>query len=55
LNIYIRRFPANIVASVFGFEKALQFEAKEWADVAPTVDFGATSTSVENIPTEGTE
>jgi LemA protein len=29
LNIYIRRFPANIVASVFGFEKALQFEAKE--------------------------
>ncbi|MFA6255567.1 MAG: LemA family protein [Candidatus Absconditabacterales bacterium] len=55
LNIYIRRFPANIVASVFGFEKALQFEAKEGADVAPTVDFGATSTSVENIPTEGTE
>lgn len=29
LNIYIRRFPANIVASLFGFEKAQQFEANE--------------------------
>lgn len=29
LNIYIRRFPANIVASMFGFEKAQQFEAQE--------------------------
>ena len=29
LNIYIRRFPANIVASMFGFEKAQQFEATE--------------------------
>ena len=29
LNIYIRRFPANIVASLFGFEKAQQFEAVE--------------------------
>ena len=28
LNIYIRTFPANIVASLFGFEKAQQFEAK---------------------------
>ena len=27
LNIYIRRFPANIVASLFNFEKAEQFEA----------------------------
>ena len=29
LNIYIRTFPANIVASLFGFEKAQQFEAKQ--------------------------
>jgi LemA protein len=28
LNIYIRSFPANIVAAVFGFEKAQQFEAQ---------------------------
>ncbi len=47
LNIYIRRFPANIVASLFGFEKAQQFEAVEWAEVAPTVDFGTTSTTTE--------
>ncbi len=51
LNIYIRRFPANIVASLFGFQTAQQFEAKEWADIAPTVDFGTTDT----IPTEGTD
>ena len=29
LNIYIRRFPANIVAAMFNFEKAQQFEANE--------------------------
>jgi len=28
LNIYIRKFPANIVAAMFGFEKAQQFEAQ---------------------------
>jgi len=48
LNIYIRRFPANIVATIFNFVKAQQFQAKEWADVAPTVDFGTTpSTDTE--------
>lgn len=50
-NIYIRRFPANIIASLFAFEKAQQFQSEEWAEVAPTVDFGTTDT----IPTEGTE
>lgn len=29
LNIYIRRFPANIVATIFNFVKAQQFQAKE--------------------------
>ena len=29
LNVYIRRFPANIVAALFGFDKAQQFEATE--------------------------
>jgi LemA protein len=28
-NIYLRSFPVNIVAGIFGFEKAQQFEAKE--------------------------
>ncbi|MCX6823985.1 MAG: LemA family protein [candidate division SR1 bacterium] len=51
LNIYIRRFPANIIASLFNFQKAEQFEATTGADVAPTVDFGTTDT----IPTEGTD
>lgn len=57
LNIYIRRFPANIVASMFGFEKAQQFEATEWAEVAPTVDFGTTTetTPTDTVPTEATE
>lgn len=55
LNIYIRRFPANIVANLFGFEKAQQFEAKEGADVAPTVDFGTTPSAKDTVPTESTE
>jgi LemA protein len=29
LNTYIRQFPANIVANLFGFEQAQQFEAEE--------------------------
>lgn len=53
LNIYIRTFPANIVASLFNFEKAEQFEAKEGADVVPTVNFG--TLPADTIPTEGTE
>jgi hypothetical protein len=43
LNIYIRSFPANIVASIFGFEQAQQFQANEWAEDAPIVDFNATA------------
>lgn len=38
-NTGIRRFPDNIVASVFGFEKKGYFEAKAGADVAPVVEF----------------
>jgi len=53
-NIYLRSFPVNIVAGIFGFEKAQQFEAKEWAEVAPTVDFG-TSPTEDTIPTEWTD
>lgn len=56
LNIYIRTFPANIVASLFNFEKAEQFEANAWANVAPTVDFWTTSPAgADTIPTEATE
>lgn len=38
-NVSARRFPANIVASIFGFEKKTQFEAEEGAKTAPKVEF----------------
>ena len=38
-NIMLRSFPTNIVAKLFGFEKANLFEAEEWAEVAPEVQF----------------
>lgn len=38
-NTSIRKFPANIVASMFGFEKADYFEADADANDAPVVDF----------------
>ncbi len=38
-NQYIRRFPANIFASMFGFEKRLYFEADEDSKKVPEVKF----------------
>ena len=38
-NAKIRRFPTNIIAGMFGFEKRVMFEAQEGADVAPVVEF----------------
>ncbi len=38
-NTMIRRFPRNIVASMFGFEKKGYFQASEGAEQAPNVDF----------------
>jgi LemA protein len=38
-NTLIRRFPGNIVASIFGFEKKPYFEADEEAKHAPKVEF----------------
>lgn len=37
-NKKIRKFPTNLVASMFGFEKMTPFEAVQGADVAPTVN-----------------
>jgi LemA protein len=34
-----RRFPTNILAGIFGFEKMEMFEAAEGAEVAPVVEF----------------
>ncbi len=38
-NTYIRKFPNNIFAGMFGFERMTTFEADEGAENAPTVEF----------------
>ena len=38
-NSYIRRFPNNIVAGMFNFDKKGYFKAAEGADKAPEVEF----------------
>lgn len=38
-NTNIRRFPKNIIAGMFGFEKKPYFEAEEGANKAPKVEF----------------
>ncbi len=39
MNIYIKRFPANILAGMFGFTAKPYFESMEGADKAPEVKF----------------
>jgi LemA protein len=36
-NSYIRRFPKNVWAGMFGFEKKAYFQAQEGAEVAPDI------------------
>ncbi|KOH45733.1 LemA family protein [Sunxiuqinia dokdonensis] len=38
-NTYIRTFPKNIYANLFGFEKKAYFEAEQGAERAPEVSF----------------
>ena len=38
-NQYIRKFPRNIIASMFDFEKVGYFKAQAGAEVAPKVEF----------------
>ncbi|MCK9400073.1 MAG: LemA family protein [Bacteroidales bacterium] len=38
-NVYIRRFPARIFASIYGFEQKPYFKAVEGAEKAPEVKF----------------
>lgn len=38
-NSYIRRFPNNIIAGIFNFDKKGYFKAAEGADKAPDVEF----------------
>ncbi|MBM4405014.1 MAG: LemA family protein [Chloroflexi bacterium] len=44
LNNAVRRFPSNVVAGMFGFEKRTYFNAAPGTDVAPPVNFGRTPT-----------
>ena len=39
LNIKVRKFPSNIIAGMFGFEKKESFEAETGAEKAPEVSF----------------
>ena len=39
LNTTIKRFPNNILAGMFGFEKATYFEAEESSSEVPSVNF----------------
>lgn len=38
-NVSVRRFPANLIAKMFGFEQKPYFEAAEGTQTAPTVQF----------------
>ena len=38
-NTHMRKFPKNIIAGIFGFERAANWEAQEGAEVAPVVEF----------------
>ena len=38
-NVKTKRFPANLIASMFDFEKKAYFEAKAGAEEAPVVNF----------------
>lgn len=40
-NAYIRKFPQNIIASIFGFERKGYFESDQGAEDVPEVDFGS--------------
>jgi LemA protein len=37
LNTYIRQFPTNIFANMFGYEKRAYFQSQEGADTAPDI------------------
>jgi LemA protein len=38
-NAYLRKFPANMFAGMFGFQKKAYFQAQKGAETAPKVEF----------------
>jgi LemA protein len=55
-NTAIRRFPANIVASMSGFKAKAYFQSQAGASKAPQVDFdfGTTNTAAPTVPAPAT-
>jgi len=47
-NVFIRSFPNNFLAGIFGFEKAEMFSAEEGAETSPDVSFEAKETAGES-------
>ena len=45
-NTNIRRFPKNIFAGMFGFDKKAYFEAEEGSEKAPKVEFQKEAKSI---------
>ncbi len=41
-NAYLRKFPSNIFAGLYGFQKKAYFQAQAGAETAPKVDFNTT-------------
>ena len=46
-NVFIRSFPNNFIANMFGFDKAEMFSAEEGADQAVDIDFSEKKTESE--------
>ncbi|MEN8125330.1 MAG: LemA family protein [Bacteroidota bacterium] len=38
-NVYIRKFPASIIANILNFDPLVLFQGAEGSDIAPTIDF----------------
>jgi LemA protein len=38
-NIYVKKFPASLVANILNFDPLVLFEAAAGSEKAPTVDF----------------
>lgn len=50
-NVYVRRFPNNIIAAIFGYSReSVYFKADEGAKTAPNVDFGMQPQGLKPAP-----
>jgi LemA protein len=50
-NVYVRRFPSNVIAAIFGYAREnVYFKAEEGAKTPPKVDFGMTPQGPKPAP-----